>query len=251
MKLFISWSGPTSQSIANELRTWFPLILPSVRPFITTTDVQKGAEWQGVIRGELEQSNYGIVILTNANLQSQWLAFEAGALSKHLAGRVATVLFDVKHNDVKPPLSMFQGTIFEKDDFYKLVCNVNRAVAPENQRNEADLETLFPMLWEKLKNPVDLILQNAATTDGAEATPPALDYSALVQEMMALLRQQNTLLSSPERLFGPLIDMLEQRRIVNNPDGVTLNLAPGTGKSLLLSEVLETLRKQQSTKPPE
>ena len=77
-----------------ELRKWVPLILPSVEPFITSTDVDKGARWQGEISKELSQSNFGIVCLTRDNVKSQWLAFEAGALSKHLEGRVATVLLN-------------------------------------------------------------------------------------------------------------------------------------------------------------
>ncbi|MDH8549225.1 hypothetical protein QIH12_27285, partial [Klebsiella pneumoniae] len=81
-----------------------------------STDIDKGAQWQSTIRTELEKSDYGIVILTKENLESQWLAFEAGALSKHLGGRVATVLFNIGHSDVKSPLSMFQGTIFNEAD---------------------------------------------------------------------------------------------------------------------------------------
>src|SRR5262249_34248306 len=97
MKVFISWSGETSQRIAHEMHRWLPLILPSVAPFITTTDIDKGARWQGEISRELDQSNYGIVCLTSDNLDSRWIAFEAGALSKHLGGRVATVLCGIEH----------------------------------------------------------------------------------------------------------------------------------------------------------
>ena len=89
MKLFVSWSGTVSQQLADEVRRWVPLILPAAQPFITTTDIDKGARWQGEISRELNDSNYGIVCLTKDNLTSQWLAFEAGALSKHLSGRVA------------------------------------------------------------------------------------------------------------------------------------------------------------------
>lgn len=81
MKLFISWSGETSQQIALQLRKWLPLILPAAKPFITSTDIDKGAKWLGEIHSELEASNFGIVCLTPDNIRSQWLAFEAGALS--------------------------------------------------------------------------------------------------------------------------------------------------------------------------
>ncbi|MEW6395280.1 MAG: TIR domain-containing protein [Pseudomonadota bacterium] len=202
MKLFISWSGPVSQSIANEMRNWFPLLLPAVSPFITSTDIDKGAQWQSTIRTELEKSDYGIVILTKENLESQWLAFEAGALSKHLGGRVATVLFNIGHSDVKSPLSMFQGTIFNEADFRQLISDINKAVSSENRRGEDQLDQLYPMLWPRIKDPVGLILRQAADAAPQPATPPVIDQSAQLQEILALLRQQNALLSA-ERLVVP------------------------------------------------
>src|SRR4051812_12899520 len=110
MKLFISWSGQTSQQIAQAMREWIPLVLPAVKPFITSSDIDKGARWQGDISQELDQSNFGIVCLTRENLNSQWLAFEAGALAKHLSGKVAPILFGLEHQEVQQPLGMFQGT---------------------------------------------------------------------------------------------------------------------------------------------
>lgn len=201
MKLFISWSGPVSQSIANEMRNWFPLLLPAVSPFITSTDIDKGAQWQSMIRAELEKSDYGIVILTKENLESQWLAFEAGALSKHLGGRVATILFDIGHGDVKSPLSMFQGTLFNETDFRQLISDINKAVNSENRRGEDQLDQLYPMLWPKIKDPVGLILRQAADAAPPSPVTPVVDQSAQLQEILALLRQQNALLSA-DRFVG-------------------------------------------------
>lgn len=215
MKLFISWSGATSQAIASELRAWFPLILPSVDPFITTSDIEKGAQWQGTIKAELGTSNYGLVVLTPNNLQSQWIAFEAGALSKHLDSRVATLLFNVGHSEVKPPLGLFQGTLFTEEDFRKLISDINKAVAQENRRGEDQLDTLFPMLWPKLKEPIDLILQNAN-----QANPPAQEESTkdiAIQEALALLRQQNAILSSPEKFLAPIINLLASDKRWSDP----------------------------------
>ena len=43
-------------------------------------DTDKGAHWSSTIRRELEQSAFGIVILTAENIDSTWLHFEAGAV---------------------------------------------------------------------------------------------------------------------------------------------------------------------------
>lgn len=203
MKLFISWSGPVSQQIAEALREWFPLLLPALEPFITTTDIDKGAKWQAEISHELEASSYGVVCLTAENLNSPWLAFEAGALSKHLDGRVATVLLGVSHGDVKPPLSMFQGTLFEEADIRKLIGSINAALPESNRRQTSQLETLFPKVWPDLRDQVELIVQNAPNVAAAPMAAP--DQGQLLVEALALLRQQNALLSDPAKLFEPLM----------------------------------------------
>lgn len=210
MRLFISWSGPVSQQIAQEIRRWLPLILPSVEPFITTTDIEKGARWQGEISRELEGCNYGIVCLAADNLKSPWLTFEAGALSKQLAGRVSTILFGIKHSDVQLPLSMFQGTLFNENEMRQLVMSINSSTTSEQYRDESQIDTLFPAIWGKLHEPVKLILQNAGALS-PESAPAAPKLESLALEMMALLRQQNSVLASPEKLLDPIMTVLEDK----------------------------------------
>ena len=82
-KVFISWSGPLTQKIGEELDGWIPKVLQSVQTYFTPTDIEKGRRWAGEIEKELSQSELGILCLTMENQLSPWIAFEAGALSKH------------------------------------------------------------------------------------------------------------------------------------------------------------------------
>lgn len=193
MKIFVSWSGPISQQIAQEVRNWLPYVLQGVEPFITTADIDKGAKWQSEIVKELEESNFGIVCLTPQNLTSQWIAFEAGALAKHLDGRVATLLFNLMPNDLSLPLSMFQATVFNFDELRKLVGDVNDVLSPQLRRPDAQLDKMFERFWPDLNDAVALILQAA---DAAPPTPEPSRLESMAQEMMAMLRQQNAMLSS-------------------------------------------------------
>lgn len=204
MKLFISFSGETSRQIAQEVRKFLTLMLPAVKPFITSADVDKGARWAGEISRELEQSNYGIICLTPDNLQSQWLAFEAGALSKHIDSRAATLLFGLNYEQVPYPLQMFQGTRFNRTDMRQLVGNINDAVATEERREKEPIDTLFEMLWPKLEQEINLVLQTPQTV------PAAPDLNQVIAEMLALLRQQNAVLSSPEKLFHPIVNLMDR-----------------------------------------
>jgi TIR domain len=141
MKLFISFSGETSHQIAQNVRNFLTLILPAVKPFLTSADVDKGARWAGEISRELGQSNYGIICLTADNLQSQWLAFEAGALAKQVEARAATLLFGLNHEQVPYPLKMFQGTLFNKADVRQLVGTLTMPLLQnsEGKRNSLTL----------------------------------------------------------------------------------------------------------------
>ena len=92
MRVFISWSGDTSKRLAEALRDWLPGVLQAVKPYFTPNDIEKGTRWSGEIAGELEKASFGLFCLTRDNINSPWMMFEAGALSKHVdkAGRSST-----------------------------------------------------------------------------------------------------------------------------------------------------------------
>jgi hypothetical protein len=221
MKVFISWSGPRSQQIAEQLRSWLRLILPAVKPFISSADVDKGAKWQGELLKELADCKYGIVCLTPDNLTSPWILFESGALSKHLDSRVATLLFRVPKGTVAQPLGMFQATEYDKEDIRKLIHNINKNTG--DVRPDQEMDTVFDAMWHKLSEPLDLILAEISTI--AQEIPPT-DLTALITEMLSLVREQHQMLSNPDRLAEAIDEKIltRARRTADN-DLTTLDLA--------------------------
>ena len=81
MKVFISWSGDQSKKIAQLFRDWLPTVIQAIEPFVSSEDIEKGARWNTDIAQELKESSFGLICVTKDNLNSQWLNFEAGALS--------------------------------------------------------------------------------------------------------------------------------------------------------------------------
>lgn len=207
MKLFLSWSGETSKQIAAELRDWIQLILPTVKPFLSPVDIEKGSKWHGEISKELDATNYGLICLTRDNLESLWLAFEAGALSKNLDGKATAICFGIRHTDVQAPLNMFQNCLFEKDDILNLLKSMNR-VGEELQRPEQQIDQIFEKFWPELKTKIDLIIESSKSGTTPE-TPPSVDINSAVldriEQLLALARQQNLMLSSPEKFFAPYV----------------------------------------------
>ena len=82
MKVFISWSGERSRSIAEALREWLPDVIQAVKPWLSAEDIDKGARWSSDLAHELEDAHVGVICLTPENLEEPWIHFEAGALSK-------------------------------------------------------------------------------------------------------------------------------------------------------------------------
>jgi hypothetical protein len=160
MKIFISWSGKLSHKIAKELQEWLPLVINQLDPFVSSESIKKGDRWILDIYSELEQSNFGIVCLTKENLLEPWIMFEAGALSKNISqSKVSCVLFDgLKQHDIKSPLSLFQNTEFDKEDFKKLIDSINNSLG-DNKINEnllsKSFEKWYPELEDKIKKITD------------------------------------------------------------------------------------------------
>ncbi|MDZ7826632.1 MAG: TIR domain-containing protein [Gammaproteobacteria bacterium] len=53
-------------------------------PYFTPDDIEKGSRWSNEIAKELEASDIGVLFITQDNLDSAWIMYEAGALSKKL-----------------------------------------------------------------------------------------------------------------------------------------------------------------------
>jgi len=79
MRVFISWSGEPSRSVAQALRDWPPMVVQHVEPWMSDEDIESGGRWNDQIAAELEQADYGIICLTSTNLDRPWLLFEADA----------------------------------------------------------------------------------------------------------------------------------------------------------------------------
>jgi hypothetical protein len=127
MKIFISWSGSRSKALASALRGWLPLTLNYVEPWVSDKDIAAGDRWAQSIAGELEKSNFGIICITPENLQSEWILFEAGALSKSmLEAKVIPLLFGLELSDLSGPLSQFQAQKVEQTGIVEVVRAINK-----------------------------------------------------------------------------------------------------------------------------
>ena len=208
MDIFISWSGKRSRAFAEALRDWLPMIINAARPFLSSSDIDKGARWSTEIAARLEKAKAGIICLTPSNMQSEWILFEAGALSKTLADTyVCTLLIDMKPTDVKGPLSQFQATTASKEDMLQLVKTLYSKLG-ESGVQVAQLEKAFKLMWPELSAQIQTLPEEV----GAKA--PGRSAEDMLDELLGLVRNLNrsTLSIHPGFHSFPLGSALDEIR---------------------------------------
>jgi hypothetical protein len=185
MDVFISWSGTRSRAVAEALRAWLPKIINALKPWLSSEDIDKGARWSADVAGRLEAAKAGIICLTPANLHSDWILFEAGAISKTIQNTlVCPLLIDLEPTDVKGPLAQFQATRIEKGDVLKLLKTLNVGLG-EDALAEGHIDEVFEVWWPKLDSQF-----KALPAEDREVRVPRSDRDVL-EEILGFVRNQN------------------------------------------------------------
>ena len=192
MKLFLSWSGARSRQIANTYNKWIKYIFPTLEIYISTEDIEPGRKWRDSIENGLEETYFGMLFLTPENLESRWIYYEAGSLSKGKNdSHVIPMLYQLDAGKLQEPLSAFQSMSLEKDNMLRVVKTINKKMAEVT--DELLLEEIFDNWWEKWeeeadKFPVDIeaIEESIKLKDAAQ-----MDIQEQIEEVLTRLRQQD------------------------------------------------------------
>jgi hypothetical protein len=185
MKVFLSWSGERSRKMAEALKTWLPDVLQAVQPWISSQDISKGSRGLKDIADELSEVNFGIVCVTAQNQFSQWVNFEAGALSKQMGeSLVVPLLLDIKIAELTGPLSQFQATdSASKEDVLQLMRDINAALGDSGITGDR-LGRAFDRYWPDLEEQ----LNGIRVEDGN--SQPVRSSTDMLEEALVLIRQQ-------------------------------------------------------------
>lgn len=197
MKVFISWSGTRSKALASALREWLPMVLQYVEPFVSDKDIAAGERWAQTIAGELEASNFGIICITPENLNSEWVLFESGALSKSmLDGKVIPLLLGLELSDLSGPLSQFQAQKVSETGFVEVIRAINKVA--EKPASQKIVDQLVPNLWPTLSETLAKIPEKAPTEKHKRQTHEVLEELVTgVRGLSARMREPD--FEGPER----------------------------------------------------
>lgn len=256
MKVFLSWSGDRAKAVAVALAEWLPLVIQSVKPFVSTSNIPKGARGLDVIASELEETRVGIVCVTPEGKNAPWLIFEAGALSKtRSATYVCTYLIGIRTAvELEPPLGQFQATLAEKEDTFTLMKDINNS-QEEGALDETRLRTVFEKFWPDLEKKLAL-----AVALPTETEPQQRPEREILEEILALVREQQArtprettpFLRAFERAVEDLMTTRAYLSHLATPSSLADTLTDQKARRLALERMLETEeRDKKKTKGPE
>lgn len=127
MNVFISWSGQKAKRVAIGLKAFLQDVNQRTDAWFSDTDISAGERWALELASRLDTTDFGIVCVTQQAMQSPWVLFESGALSKSVrGGRVCPYLVDVRREQLTGPLAQFQAIEATKDDTWRLLETINR-----------------------------------------------------------------------------------------------------------------------------
>ena len=196
MKVFLSWSGERSRELALAIKEWLPLVLHYVEPWVSDADIEAGERWAQSVAKELAASNFGIICVTSENINSPWVLFEAGALTKSLeTSRVIPLLLDLEFSDVSGPLAQFQSKKLSRQGIGEVVQSIQKVAEKPDAPERA--AKLFENLWPALET------QLAAIPKEPPAEREVRPTTEILEELVASVRALDSRMREFEDVGSP------------------------------------------------
>ena len=184
MNVFIGWLGEASKEIASSLESWLNGMFDGrVSAYTTMDNLAAGSEWFHGLRRAMNDADCGLLCVTEDNVNSPWLSYEAGALSQNVE-LLIPILFEVSPLRVSAPLRMFQSVPFGLDGMKELTYALNRSCGDKGLSSQ-ELERRFQARYPSF--------EMAVRENLPESKPQPEDLSVilpLIQEEIEALRKQ-------------------------------------------------------------
>lgn len=215
MRVFVSWSGETSQAVAGALKNWLPDVLQQIKPWMSSSDLEAGLRSMGEIGKSLESTDFGIICLTPENLEAPWILFEAGALSKRFeSARVLPYLFRLEQGNITGPLAQFQNVLANKEGTRKLVGALYSSL-PDPSLDANRMERAFEKWWPMLETRLAAIPE----PDPNEVMRELPSEQTLLNEILGIVRGLQRQVSQIERMNAQEKTNIETLRVPTNFSG--------------------------------
>jgi hypothetical protein len=128
-------------------------------------DIGKGTAWFSTLQRGLSNAHHCIICVTQENVRSEWLYFEAGVIAAKGDGvLICPYLVGVEPSALSAgPLGQYQCTVATKDDTHRLVRDLNDALGEKRHHREL-VDANFEVKWPELELALGLKSRRGTTT---------------------------------------------------------------------------------------
>jgi hypothetical protein len=145
------------------------------------------------------------VALSAHSQHSDWILFEAGALSKSLdKAHVCPILFGIRNADLSGPLKQFQTTEFSKPEVHKLISAINTRLG-KHKLPPKSLESAFNKWWPELEQNIQAVLN-----EEQQSNEPIRSERDLLEEILELSRSAAKRILRPSGNPKAIQDLIER-----------------------------------------
>ncbi len=203
LSIFISWSGVLALECTKALREWLPKMFDHIDPWASDTDIEAGDRSMDEIKDKLNESGFGIIVVTTENMAKPWLNFEAGALSKSFGddkNRVVPLLVNFKNKyQLKGPIDQFHAIMLNKEGMGKLCDSIGVTIGLDRPTVRARFEWAWPSL--------ESAIETAKDVAGDQPELPDVDEKELLKNVYSMVRaiQEQQQARPDERASAPKI----------------------------------------------
>ena len=226
LQIFISWAGKQAETIGQGFRDYLPDVVNAIDPFISGSDIDKGSRWGEVLTGNLQESPCAIVCLTPESLDSIWVAFETGAISRAAGGpdsataRVWTYLMGLQNKDLQlSPFAAYQSTNDTEGETLRLVKSINQ-LSPDPASADSLKRRFDGVFWPRFSD----VLKTAREIPAQSIATIKVPEPDILSEILLTVRslQQDRRTRDPGTLSVNVIDMSAEPATIRR--GQTLKL---------------------------
>ena len=188
-------------------------MLKDLDVFLSEHDLGSGERWAMRLAEQLGNTSFGIICLTTGNQAAPWLLFEAGALAKHVDGRVCGILLNgLRAADVVGPLAQFQHTEWVKDGLLKLLRDINSKLT--TPADSTQLDRIFETWWPQIEQ--GYAQATATSRQPSRATAAKRTDSEILQEILERTRaiERSAVARPAERLSPTEVEMNQARLFI-------------------------------------
>jgi TIR domain len=149
VNIFLSWSGTRGRSVAEALNDWLPGLHREWQTWVSSRQ-KRGTDWRAALFEHINAADASLLCLTCDSIESRWLAFEAGLLSRRTNTPLAIYGLDIEPDELSgTPLVRMPLFSATEAGTHQLIRTLN-AVLPEPV-TQRDLEVLVTESWPRLE----------------------------------------------------------------------------------------------------